>query len=224
MHYSQGGPRWLGPFRWIVAAACCWFPCGICAQTPPDLNPSRILGVIPNYQTVSDPDGKYVPLTVRQKWRLALMETIDPFNLANVALGSGSSQWGNRTPKYGEGGEAFSERFGAAWADLATQNFLAGVLATVLHQDPRYFPQGAEIRLPHRVLGQPRGGGPQGFRRHGVQRIRAGRHGPGDCRIERVLPQPAFGVLAGYPDKLLRRWHHQPPADLALPPARINAD
>jgi hypothetical protein len=118
----------------------------------PDLNPRRILGVIPNYQTVSDPDHKVLPLTVRQKWGLALKESVDPFNLGNIILGASTSQWGNRTPKYGEGAGAYSERFGAAWADMATQNFFsAGVLASVLHQDPRYFRRGPRSGVLARV-------------------------------------------------------------------------
>lgn len=124
-------------------------------QTPaPTLtaNEERILGVIPNYMTVNDPSAAVAPLTPRQKWSLALKETMDPFNIANAAFGSGFSQMGNQTPKYGEGGSAFSMRFGAAWADLATQNFFsAGVLASLLHQDPRYYRRGPESGVLKRV-------------------------------------------------------------------------
>ena len=50
---------------------------------------------------------------------------------------------GNQTPKYGEGGPAYGKRFGAALADFGTQNiFSAGLLANLLHQDPRYFRRG----------------------------------------------------------------------------------
>ena len=112
----------------------------------------RILGVIPNYQTVNDTTVPVAPLTVRQKWGLALRETEDPFNIANALVGSGFSQMGNQTPKYGEGGAAFAMRFGAAWADLATQNFFScGVLATLLHQDPRYFRLGPRSGIWKRV-------------------------------------------------------------------------
>ena len=112
----------------------------------------RILGVIPNYQTVNDSTMPVAPLTARQKWGLALRETMDPFNIANSVLGAGFSQMGNQTPKYGEGGSAFAMRFGAAWADLATQNFFsAGVLATVLHQDPRYYRRGPRSGVMKRV-------------------------------------------------------------------------
>lgn len=118
-------------------------------------NEERILGVIPDYQTVTETQrtGTVAPLTPKQKWTLALKETIDPFNIVNAVVGAGFSQIGNQTPKYGEGGPAFGERFGAAFADFGTQNFFsAGVLATLLHQDPRYFRKGSEARIPGRVL------------------------------------------------------------------------
>ena len=112
----------------------------------------RILGVIPNYQTVNDSTVSVPPLTSGQKWSLALRETMDPFNIANALVGSGFSQMGNQTPKFGEGGPAFAMRFGAAWADLATQNFFsAGLLASVLHQDPRYYRRGPQSGVLKRV-------------------------------------------------------------------------
>ena len=118
-------------------------------------NEERILGVIPDYQTVTETaaTGHVAPLTHKQKWSLALKETIDPFNLVNAVVGAGFSQMGNQTPKYGEGGRAFGERFGAAVADFGTQNFFsAGVLADLLHQDPRYFRKGPEAKVPSRIL------------------------------------------------------------------------
>lgn len=119
----------------------------------PAFNEERILGVIPDYQTVTDPGHTARPLTVRQKWTLALKETVDPFNVLNAALGASFSQAGNQTPKYGEGGAAYGKRFGAALADFGTQNFFsAGVLASVLHQDPRYFRKGPGTGIPRRIL------------------------------------------------------------------------
>jgi hypothetical protein len=116
------------------------------------INEERILGVLPNYATVNHPTPATAPLTAKQKWTLFVKETLDPFNVANAAVGAGFSQIGNQTPKYGEGAAPFSMRFGAALGDLATQNlFSAGVLACLLHQDPRYFRMGSERRVLRRV-------------------------------------------------------------------------
>src|ERR1035441_1423318 len=86
------------------------------AATP--LNSDRIMGVIPDFQTVRDPNAAFVPLTPKHKWSLAFKENVDPFNIASAAMAAGFSQMGNQTPKYGEGGTAYSKRFGAALADL----------------------------------------------------------------------------------------------------------
>ncbi len=116
------------------------------------INEERILGVLPNYGTVNHPTAATAPLTPKQKWTLFVKETIDPFNVANAAMGAGLSQIGNQTPKYGEGAGPFGMRFGAAIGDFATQNlFSAGVLACLFHQDPRYFRMGPEKSIVRRV-------------------------------------------------------------------------
>ena len=67
------------------------------------LNEERILGVMPDYQTVRDTTHAVPPLTAREKWLLAEKETVDPFNIATAFLTAAESQAGNETPKYGEG-------------------------------------------------------------------------------------------------------------------------
>jgi hypothetical protein len=116
-------------------------------------NEERIAGVIPDYQTVRDSRRPVAPLTTRQKWDLAWKETEDPFNIVSGLLTAGFSQMGNETPKYGEGWGAYAKRAAAAQGDFASQNFFsAGLFATVLHQDPRYFRMGPEEGIIHRVV------------------------------------------------------------------------
>jgi len=119
-------------------------PVDAAANPPqPHLSNDRIFGIIPNFQTVSKPDEPYVPLPVREKWQLFVRETMDPYAFATAAAGAGISQWRDSDPKYGEGWSAYFQRFGAAQADLTTQNFFSdALLASVLHEDPRYFREG----------------------------------------------------------------------------------
>jgi len=136
-----------------IAAPDPVIPAPATAASADPFNTSRIMGVIPDYQTVRDPATKFVPLTAKQKWALAFKENIDPYNVATAAMTAGFSQMGNETPKYGEGGSAYGRRFGAALADFGTQNvFSAGVLANVLHQDPRYWRKGPGTSVVKRVL------------------------------------------------------------------------
>jgi len=129
------------------------------APAPPAADPlfddssnDRILGVIPNYLTVENPDEKVKPLSAQQKFVLFAKETFDPFTFAAAAGGAGLSQIDNDDPKYGEGAGAYGQRFGAAMADVTTQNFFSdAVLASLLHEDPRYFRRGSEYRFWYRV-------------------------------------------------------------------------
>jgi hypothetical protein len=122
--------------------------------TPTDdpLNKDRILGVIPNYLTVEDPGKKVPPLTAKEKYLLFAKETFDPFTVVSAAAGAALSQLGNDDPKYGVGAGPYAERFGAAVADITTQNFFQdAVLASLLHEDPRYFRKGPEFGIWYRV-------------------------------------------------------------------------
>ncbi|MGA2135555.1 MAG: hypothetical protein ABSH50_24965 [Bryobacteraceae bacterium] len=122
------------------------------AQSSDGLNHDRILGVIPDYQTVNNPTPATPPLTAKQKWLFFLEETRDPFNIAAAALSAGLSQADNQTPKYGQGGAAYAERFGAAMGDFSSQNlFSDAVLACLFRQDPRYFRKGPQSRVLARV-------------------------------------------------------------------------
>ena len=112
----------------------------------------RILKVIPNYQTVDDSSHPVAPLTPAEKWRLGLRETVDPFNIFNAAMTAAFSQRDNQTPRYGEGWANYGKRFGAAIGDFGSQSLLsAGLFATILHEDPRYFRKGPGARVMPRV-------------------------------------------------------------------------
>jgi hypothetical protein len=112
----------------------------------------RILGIIPNFLTVEDPRLAVAPLTVKQKFGLFAKETLDPYTVAAAAAGAALSQIDNDNPKYGHGAGPYAQRFGAAAADVTTQNFFSdAVLASLLHEDPRYFRRGPEFRVWYRV-------------------------------------------------------------------------
>ena len=101
----------------------------------------------PTKEEHAEPPIAPAPLTPKQKWTLFVKETLDPFNIASAVMGSGISQLGGQTPRY-EGAGAYAKRFGAAYADFTTQNlFRAGVLACLLHQDPRYFRKGPQAGI-----------------------------------------------------------------------------
>jgi hypothetical protein len=134
----------------------------VLAQAPPTVpatqpvaDPSsdeRILGIIPNFLTVEDPRQTIKPLTAKQKFALFAKETFDPFTAVSSAAGAALSQIDNDDPKYGHGAGPYAQRFGAAVADVTTQNFFSdAVLASLLHEDPRYFRRGPEFGVWYRM-------------------------------------------------------------------------
>ena len=128
------------------------------APEPPEaiavpLNEERILKVIPDFQTVEDSSRPVAPLTRSQKWNLGWREAVDPFNMFSAALTAGFAQHDNQTPRYGEGWSNYGRRFGAAVADFGTQSlFSAGIFATLLNEDPRYFRKGPAAGVVQRAL------------------------------------------------------------------------
>jgi hypothetical protein len=145
---------------------CVALPLLLRAQTPPagvpvpvdatiavsPISNDRILGVIPNFQTVSDPARPYAPLRARDKWRLFVKESVDPWTFFTAAAGAAFSQIDNDDPKYGVGVKPYLQRFGAAQADVTTQNFFSdAVLASLLHEDPRYFRMGPGNSVTRRI-------------------------------------------------------------------------
>ena len=79
-------------------------------------------------------------------------ETFDPFTAGAAVAGAALSQADNDAPKYGQGSGPYAERFGAAIADITTQNFFSdAVMASLLHEDPRYFRLGPDYHFWHRL-------------------------------------------------------------------------
>jgi hypothetical protein len=111
----------------------------------------RVLGFIPNFYTVYDPENA-VPLTTKLKFQLAMRVSVDPVTWTGVAFMSGVRQAAH-TPNYVLGARGYGQRFGAEAADGFSDILIGGaVLPSLLHQDPRYFYQGTgttRSRLGH---------------------------------------------------------------------------
>jgi hypothetical protein len=80
-----------------------------------------------------------------QKWKHFVDETVSPMTLGAGVFNAGFSQLTRSDPRYGSDREAFAQRFGASVADVGTQNFFGDfLLASALHEDPRYIRRGAQ--------------------------------------------------------------------------------
>jgi hypothetical protein len=101
----------------------------------------RILGILPNFYVTYDRDA--VPLTTRQKYRLAGRSLIDPVNLAITAGIAGQEYVQNTFSGYGRGPAGYFKRLGAGMAGATIGTMLGGaVFPAWFRQDPRYFYKG----------------------------------------------------------------------------------
>jgi len=101
----------------------------------------RVFGIIPNFYVTYDPDP--VPLSSKQKFRLAWKSTIDPVTFVAAGVLAGLEQASDDFSGYGQGMQGYAKRFGSAYADIFAGTFIgSAILPSVLKQDPRYFYKG----------------------------------------------------------------------------------
>jgi hypothetical protein len=88
------------------------------------------------------------PSAVARNWHLFADETVSPFLPGAGIFDASLAQLTNSDPRYGRDGRAFAARFGASIADTVSQNFFGDfLLASALHEDPRYVRRGPTYRF-----------------------------------------------------------------------------
>lgn len=101
----------------------------------------RVFGILPNYYVSYAPNP--VPLTTKQKFKLAWHSNVDPFSWLTNAGFAGIQQGTNSFKGYGQGMQGYGKRYGADTADGFFGNMIGGaILPSLFHQDPRYFYKG----------------------------------------------------------------------------------
>jgi hypothetical protein len=82
------------------------------------------------------------PMTPKEKLMLAVENSVSTFTVLGTAAGAGLGQAMNTNSGYGQGAEGYFKRWGAGMA-FSSSNQLIGTyaIASLTHQDPRYFVQ-----------------------------------------------------------------------------------
>lgn len=114
----------------------------IAAQQMKAEEKQRLMGIIPDFYVSYVWDA--APLDTKQKFSMALRDTLDPTSFIGVSIGAGIEQGTNTFPGFGQGAAGYGKRWGALFANGRTSDILSrAVFPSVFHQDPRYFYQGS---------------------------------------------------------------------------------
>ena len=98
-----------------------------------------MFNLVPNYNTVNDPDQPFAPLSVGEKFGL-LQHYFDPFTFVFTSITAGIEQGTDEKAGYGQGAMGYAKRYGADFTGgLTNEIFVTGVFPVLLHQDPRYY-------------------------------------------------------------------------------------
>ena len=91
--------------------------------------------------------------TVGDKVLGSVRDTVSPFTLIGELISASYSQGTNGLPNYGTDGGAYLQRLGAAVARGTSQDlFYEGVMASVLHEDARYYELGSKQNFFKRLV------------------------------------------------------------------------
>jgi len=139
----------VAPVETSVTAAT---PEEVAAEQVKIAEQQRVFGIIPNFYVTYEKHP--APLTPKLKFKLAFRALMDPVTIAGFGINAGIYQAVDY-PSYGQGAAAYGKRLGATFAGGYAKIMIGdAVLASLLHQDPRYVYQGTgttKSRLKHAI-------------------------------------------------------------------------
>jgi len=117
-------------------------PDGPAAQAPATARPhqtKRILGIIPNFRSVST-DDILPPQSVKEKFKTATEDSFDYSSPIIPALLAGYSLARNATPEFGHGGVGYGRYLWHSAVDQTSENYMVEfVFPAVTREDSRYY-------------------------------------------------------------------------------------
>ena len=111
-------------------------------QASPPHQTKRILGIIPNFRSVTA-DEKLPPTTTREKFKLTIEDSFDYSAFAEVAILSGMAEAENSEPQFHQGAPGYARYYWHSFADNTDGNLWVEFLVpTLAREDPRYYTLG----------------------------------------------------------------------------------
>jgi hypothetical protein len=80
------------------------------------------------------------PLSVAGKFKTDVTQALGLRGLLGAAIGSAIAQGTNTPGEWGQGADAYGQRFASSFGGYLSRQTFSFVLETALHEDPRYFP------------------------------------------------------------------------------------
>jgi len=103
-----------------------------------------------NSGNLPEAPSAYAPMSRHCKFELVLRQTYSPYTFASAAFDATWAQMWAVWPQYGGGMQGWGKRLGATLADTESRRFIQNfVLASMLHEDPRYFPSDKRGLVSH---------------------------------------------------------------------------
>lgn len=107
-----------------------------------DPQTKRILGLIPNFRSVST-DEVLPPMTVKQKFLTATDDSFDYSSIFIPAMLAGYSMGENATPEFGQGIVGYGRYFWHSALDQTSENYMVEfVFPSITHEDNRFYTLG----------------------------------------------------------------------------------
>jgi hypothetical protein len=132
--------------------------------------PKRILGIMPNFRTVSAGAAVHPP-GWKYNFTVATHQSLDYSTFLFLGLTSLTAEWTDSHPSLGKGIGGYYAYTWRGFLDKTDNTYLsAWLLASALHEDTRYYPLGAGHSIPVRAL--------YVISRQGVARTYGGRQTP----------------------------------------------
>src|SRR6202521_199623 len=102
----------------------------------------RMFWIIPNFAAVSA-DTELPPLTTREKYALALQDSVDYSSFVWAGMLAAQSMALRSYPEFHNGVAGYSRYYWRAFVDQASGSFFTdGLVPAVTHEDPRYYTLG----------------------------------------------------------------------------------
>jgi hypothetical protein len=117
-------------------------PSGQSASDQPPKQTKRILGIIPNFRSVSA-NTQLPPQSPKEKFLTATQDSFDYSSLFLPAVLAGYSQATNQTPEFHQGAAGYARYYWHSFVDQTIENYMVEAIGPIItHQDNRFYTLG----------------------------------------------------------------------------------